>query len=437
MTSITLKTHPLMEVFSLFLFIIVCSVTHGQVFFDSEVYSQKVNKIETIDPYYTNFQDLDFLRDKLKDKQIVILGESGHGDGSTFLAKTRLIKYLTSELGFNTVALEGGGFFDIYYASYKVSKGDSLHKELSNAWYHLWSMSKQTQEFINHLEKNNSKIDILGIDNQAGNLYWLELPNVLGNLFNDEVYSSVDPDKFKTNYLLFYYAYVLRMVDVNKVNILQFRNDISLIKANILKINDEHSAAMHQALLNLERFIDQMLLDDGTYSHQNLSINLRDSMMAENVKWYLQRNPDRKVIIWTANLHAADNLNEAIYAEDDDFYHVLKPLGQRLKDQYGNKVFNVAFTSSEGENATIYDTIPSIIKIYPESWESELSNQIQWDYAFIDFEVIRKSNKYDHYTFSSSLLGYNNKQGNWLNIFDGVFFIRRMERSDYHLPFIK
>lgn len=394
------------------------------------IYSKQVNKIESIDPNDTNFQDLDFLRDKLKDKQIVILGESGHGDGSAFLAKTRLIKYLTSEMGFNTIALEGGGFFDIYYATYKISKGDSLHKELPNAWYHLWSMSMQTQEFINHLEKNSGKINILGIDNQAGNLYWLELPNVLKNLFNDEVYSSVESDKFKTNYLLFYYAYVLRMVDVNKVNILKLRNDISLIKANILKINNEHSAAMHQAIINLESFIDQLLLDDGTYSHQNLSISIRDSMMAENVKWYLHRNPDRKVIIWTANLHAADNLNEAEYASGDDFYQVLKPLGQRLKDHYGNKVFNVAFTSSEGETATIYDTVPAEIKIYPDSWESELSGQIQWDYAFIDFEATRQIKKYHQYTFKSSLLGYNAKQGNWLNIFDGVFYIRRMGKSD-------
>ena len=47
------------------------------------------------------------------DKDIVILGESGHGDGKTHELKSRLIKYLIEEKGFNTFAGEGTGFLDM------------------------------------------------------------------------------------------------------------------------------------------------------------------------------------------------------------------------------------------------------------------------------------------------------------------------------------
>jgi erythromycin esterase-like protein len=40
------------------------------------------------------------------DRKIVMLGEQDHGDGSTFLVKAELIKYLHKEKGFNVLAFE-------------------------------------------------------------------------------------------------------------------------------------------------------------------------------------------------------------------------------------------------------------------------------------------------------------------------------------------
>lgn len=58
------------------------------------VYSQnKVNPISTINPDSTNFSDLSFLKDELKDVRVVGLGEKMHHDGATYDAKIRMIKF--------------------------------------------------------------------------------------------------------------------------------------------------------------------------------------------------------------------------------------------------------------------------------------------------------------------------------------------------------
>jgi erythromycin esterase len=69
---------------------------------------ETVRKINTINSDSTDFSDLTFLKDVLKDVKIVALGEQLHYDGATFEAKVRLIRYLHEELGYNVIAFESG-----------------------------------------------------------------------------------------------------------------------------------------------------------------------------------------------------------------------------------------------------------------------------------------------------------------------------------------
>ena len=45
---------------------------------------------------------------RIGDSEIVILGESGHGDGKTYEVKAELVQYLMKEKGFNTLFRRGG-----------------------------------------------------------------------------------------------------------------------------------------------------------------------------------------------------------------------------------------------------------------------------------------------------------------------------------------
>ena len=59
--------------------------------------------LDSISPGDQDFSDLEPLKAVLADKRIVLLGERTHGDGAAFLAKTRLIKFLHQEMGFDVL----------------------------------------------------------------------------------------------------------------------------------------------------------------------------------------------------------------------------------------------------------------------------------------------------------------------------------------------
>jgi erythromycin esterase len=66
--------------------------------------------IRSPDPADTDFSDLQFLKPLIGTKRVVQLGESAHGTAEFSSVKTRLIKFLHQEMGFEVVAFESGLF---------------------------------------------------------------------------------------------------------------------------------------------------------------------------------------------------------------------------------------------------------------------------------------------------------------------------------------
>src|SRR5262245_46479988 len=64
--------------------------------------------LRSIDPAAEALRDLEGLKKAIGDARILQLGEQTHGDGATFHAKTRLIKFLHQQCGFDVLAFESG-----------------------------------------------------------------------------------------------------------------------------------------------------------------------------------------------------------------------------------------------------------------------------------------------------------------------------------------
>ncbi len=420
---------PKKTFFYLFLFVTV--ITFQRCIDENDVILKNTYTLNSVSPTDVNFTDLFFLNDKLKDKKIILLGESCHGDGTTFEAKTRLIKYLHEELNYNVLAFEGATIFDLYYAGAVIKRGktpDIAQKQLLNGLYKSWSASKEFQELASYIGQNIDSLNLVGIDNNfAMTDYAHYFPNFLNQSFN--LINS--PDINFQNFLDQHNLLLTKSDQLTNDSTFQFEkfiNDINAIK-NILnessKGSPEAKDYLTHELGNLKSFVK------GVEMGITENVPFRDKKMAENLIWLIDKYyPNEKVIIWTANFHAAKNLNQAIYVEGDDLYQNFITLAQHLADKYGeDKIYSIACTSSEGSTNSDMGTAVSI-SLPPKSWDFKFAQEFQGDYAFVDFAQIKKS-EFENKEFESTVLGYKPHIGRWYNIFDGIIFIREMKPSTY------
>ena len=60
---------------------------------------KNVHVVDNVEPGNTNFRQFQALKKAIGDRRIVLLGEQTHGDGTTFKAKVRLVKFLHHQNG--------------------------------------------------------------------------------------------------------------------------------------------------------------------------------------------------------------------------------------------------------------------------------------------------------------------------------------------------
>jgi hypothetical protein len=100
-----------------------------------------------------DFTDLDFLVDLLKNKKYVFIGESSHETAEQYILKTRLVKFLHQQLGFNVLAFEHQLGTTTYFNEIKNSNiPDSKRVE---SLYHFHP--KELTKLINYIQATDLK----------------------------------------------------------------------------------------------------------------------------------------------------------------------------------------------------------------------------------------------------------------------------------------
>lgn len=393
----------------------------------TSIESQLSDKFTTYNEYSESFETL---ADFIKDKRIVILGECGHGDGRTFEIKSGIVRYLDS-IGDYTLILEGMNPFD----------GAILNKELpvliinksglniQNCWYGLWSQTKEAAELADAMDKN--KIDFYGMDVQPSYCSYFQIA-YLSNLFysdsimkqwlfdyNWEKLLEIDNKLHQYNDSLinesdypYYDSSLLAMR--NKLS----DNDVSFNKDAVLLLIDNMLSFSHQAKCGFSITCDSCI-DRG--------IMIRDRQMADNVAWYINHHPEKKIIIWAANFHGAKDISQIKYGKEPDpeLYEKYTLLGEHLANMFPNQVYSIAFTSGGGEVG--YFNQDESYPIQPDSTSVEFAlRQRGINYGYFDFG---SHPEFEDVPFHSILLGYHNKIGKWAKSFDAIFYIREQHRA--------
>src|SRR5262249_46460001 len=124
--------------------------------------------MRTLDAADTDFSDLAPLAAIIGDARIVLLGEPSHGDGTAFLAKTRLIAFLHQRMGFDVLCFESG-LYDCRKAWGSLCAGDDPEIAMRRGIFPIWMNSRQLEpltEYLARAVRSSKPLELCGYDCQ-------------------------------------------------------------------------------------------------------------------------------------------------------------------------------------------------------------------------------------------------------------------------------
>lgn len=249
------------------------------------------------------YEDLLPLREVIGDAQIVALGEATHGTHEFFTLKHRLIEFLVEEMGFTIVAMEAN-LPEADRVNTYVQNGEGNPTELLAGLYFRPWFTQEILDLINWMwaynESHSSSIKFTGFDMQFAGLAMENVVTYLETV--DENAAAVAQAQYSC-----FVDYGYFTGEEEPFFSYRSQSDVSICNDNLQAVYDNLAAnqeiyaevigqtAFEYALVNARLAV---------YAQQFLgNWEIRDQLMAANVRWLLESNPDEKVILWAHNMH--------------------------------------------------------------------------------------------------------------------------------------
>ena len=321
------------------IFLIIVSIV-----FSLSIHSQNFNPKMINLSNNPEITDFGFLKEELKNVQVVMLGENTHFDGNVFEMKTKIVQYLYHEMGFNTIAFESG-IYDVWKAQKSISEGQNVKEALSNSLFSIWAKRNEFQSFIEFCDQNKKNLNLFGFD------YQITGKNGTVNLSKDFFnYSKRINYKLKLKQedfeLLLESITNSGMFDEEDISYEQFKTELTSFKAKISQQKDsEEKFYWNQIVKSLLELGHDAISKEEILSTFNTTSydNIRDKQMADNLLAYLKQNPEAKIICWGANAHFVNDMSSITEPKLKEFL----PMGSYIKKELRNKVYSLAAITSE------------------------------------------------------------------------------------------
>jgi erythromycin esterase len=384
---------------------------------------ENISIIRTIDPVDDNFSDLEPIKNAIGNSRVVMLGEQDHGDAPTFLAKTRIVKYLHENMGFDIIAFESD-----FYGLNQVNQN---LEELKQNIYPIWTKCLQDKnlfEYIGQQLVGKNPLVVTGFDCRHALKY--SSKNYISD-FDSLLISNNIPFHLSSSYEMF--KLILRDIivkeyqsKIEKENQVLFLNSLDTIQHQLNQHKFDNKSFWIQEISNLKGHSKNAWQNGPVNRFKQMDKNIRDQQMGSNLLWLIQKKyPDKKIIVWAHNFHIAKNPNK-IEPNKKSYANIITA-GNKVFNSIGKEAYIIGFNSYSGNagRITMKNKSYKITKPKGECFENWI-NQKGYEFAFINFHNIPNKTA----VFKMKGLTHYPNKGSWMEIYDGIFYIDKMYKCE-------
>jgi len=281
-------------------------------------------------PYTQNdFDDLRFLKEELKNKNIICLGEEWHFTETFSQVKNRLVKYLHQELGYKVILFESS-FHGAWIAEAQgLENKERLFETVQNIW--RTESVLDLMAYISKSKKDDNPITQYGIDLYG--TYTKEFKNKLAKYLNThhpQLSKSIllIEDKVQEDYLVKHRSKRKFKSKITADDLQIYKSFLSLLSKNADAFKTQEEKKYYIRAIENRILLGESLISKDIY--------FREKVMADNIEWILnQIGKDEKVIIWAADIHISKSQKETV--KDGD-----KSMIERLPKEIKDRVYSLS-----------------------------------------------------------------------------------------------
>ncbi|MGH0437403.1 erythromycin esterase family protein [Bacillus basilensis] len=408
------------------------------------------------EPTSQTTEDLSFLKEEVKDKRIVVLGESTHGAKEINQSKIRIIKYLHEEMGYDVIAFESGlaEASAVQQNFDRLTATEAMRQSLEGVW-----QTEEIEQLFIYMKEQKEKgkpITLAGFDmnlfyKSSFHSYakdWLQkLSPEMASEFDAAVTELIKLDRYYNGYEAYPY-------DQFKIEIQPVINKFEKVRTFIQNHKSELSQVAPHATYDvdfLEKSINiridaikthldaEMKFKGGIYSPnlKDYASYIRDQKMAQNLAWLTEMQyKNQKIIVWGHNYHIRKQNSKMILDwTNAQQYNYVGPnmmdyLPQRIKNQmYTIGVF--AYSGSSWNNQ--HDEVVPVHNEHEEQSVEKIISTVRSPNVFVNLkgESNRPETSWMFTPTAASYWGIKKREEIMIPIeqYDGILWLEKTSPS--------
>ncbi len=399
--------------------------------------------VRSVDIADEDFSDLMPLAAAIGDARIVQLGEATHGDGTAFLAKSRIVRFLHEYMGFDVLLWESAMLGCRMMDAGLRDADKSAYEAAQNNIFAIWSQSAQVQELLEYLKRTQATVRPMrtaGVDCRLGYAEHKEkwAPEFLLGFFD-----RIDPQLLTQQQREEIFR-ICRTVEYSDYYYNPGPRDLDMSVMHMLvEYLDTHGDAVSARSSAAEAdFVRQLLVSEIGYERfcdetgrkvEQKTIN-RDMIMGQNLVWQAT-GPFRnhKIIVWAHNFHIMESQYMRGTAEAFDRFDAehpeAGPMGHVASYALGEQLYTIGFSGYAGSYGYANDQeAPNPIAPAANDTLEWYLNQVDSPHAFLDFQSL-PAGHWLRQPLKARFYFWKENTSLWPRVYDAVFFSKTIEPS--------